>query len=146
MGPGGSLATPASGITGHVSRQVVISDHPHHVLVGEAMIVSQNGATHYSVTIGQAWDGVHRRLRMDHAWADGRSLPFRRVSRAERVCVGQNNCYGHRIGIIALSADMFSRAADSGLRARLTGPDAAIDIEIPAILFQEALLRRSGQL
>ncbi len=130
-----------TGIAGATSRQQVISDHPHHVLIGQAMILRRGAELYYVVEIGQTWDGVHRRLRMDTAWHNQEPLTFRGMRRTERFCRPLGNCLGYRVGLLGFTAAGFAEAAETGVEATLIGPDAVIEIHIRPGLFAEALER-----
>ncbi len=137
-GETGTRQTGHSGIAGAFSSREVISDHPHHVLVGQALILTRGEDTHYVLEVGQVRDAVHHRLRMDEAWWNGQRLPFRGATRRERYCVADWRCDGFRIGVFAFTETGFHRATQTGFQARLIGPDVAIDINVPARLFAEA--------
>jgi uncharacterized membrane protein YeaQ/YmgE (transglycosylase-associated protein family) len=138
MRQAGVDTTRHSGMIGAFSDQVVVSDHPHHVLVGQAMILQQDGATVYVVEIGQLRRG-HVRLRMTDAWWNGQALLFHGVRPTERFCNGYRDCGGYRTGVFSFSRTGFETAARRGFDAQLTGPDGALDIHIPAREFARAL-------
>lgn len=138
---GGVQSFQHTAVSGAYSGQAVVSDHPHHVIVAYTVIVRRDAEPVFAVELGQIWDGVHRRLRMDSAWWQGRELPFRRATRRESFCTGHNNCLGHRIGTLTLSRRMFQEAAQTGWNVHLIGPDTALDIHVPAALFAESLQR-----
>lgn len=137
---GGALTNATSGVAGVYTGQQQISDHPHHVLMGHVIIVTRDGAMARALVIGHRRDGLHR-LRFSQAWADGRPLPFRRET-------GTGCTHGHcrdvPVGMILLDAATFDDALRDGLTARLTGPAGAIDITVPAALFQDAAARAAG--
>lgn len=137
--------SPHTDIAGAVSRQAVVSDDRHHVLVGQVMILNRRGEVHYLAEIGQVSDGVHRRLRMDSAWRDGDVLPFRGLRRTERFCIGLSNCQGFRTGTFAFTPETFAEAVEDGFRAHLIGPDAVIDIYLPPELFVDAAERAGAE-
>lgn len=131
--PGGDHASRASGLSGHVTQQVVISDHPHHVLYGHVATISDQGANPVrALVISHRRDGVHR-LRIYEAWQDGRALPYRRLNR--QLGCSHGHCRNDAVGFIALGEGMVARAARDGFHASLIGPQGRIDIHAPARLF-----------
>ncbi|MEJ6392242.1 hypothetical protein V8J82_03190 [Gymnodinialimonas sp. 2305UL16-5] len=133
-----------TGIEGGFSERTLISVDRDHLLYGQVLALRQAGQTSLTVEIGQAIDGRHYRLRMDDAYRDGAALRFDGVSRREEYCAPGFGCRGYRTGFIHLSAQDFSDAARRGLRAHLIGPDAMVEIFVPAEQFQQAL--RQAQL
>lgn len=134
LAQGGTLANPETGVAGTYTAQVVISDHPHHVLVGHVIIVTRGEDTVRALVIQQRRDGVHR-LRFREAWSGGVELPWRR-SFGDGCTHGR--CRDNPVGMIFLSAALFERAEAHGLTARLVGASGAIDIAAPATLFRAA--------
>lgn len=128
--------SPDTGLQGRVSRQVVISDHPHHVLLGHVLIATRGAETTRALVIHQRRDGVHR-VRMWQAWQDGRELPFRRLP--TRTGCSHGHCRDNAVGFISLGPLMLERAARDGFSATLIGREGAIAIEVPAMIFAEAL-------
>ena len=131
---GGALSNPQTGVAGVYTAQTVITDHPHHVLLGHVIIVTRGAVTVRALVIGQRRDGVHR-LRYAEAWSGGVELPFRR--HYGRDCT-HGHCRDNAIGMIFLSDALFDRAVAQGLTARLIGTSGAIDIAAPAALFRAA--------
>jgi hypothetical protein len=131
---GGSLSNGETGGSGVYTAQIVISDHPHHVLVGHVIIVTRGTDTVRALVIQQRRDGVHR-LHLREAWSGGIELPYRRTH--GRGCT-HGHCRDAPIGMIFLSGALFERAEVQGLIARLVGPSGAIDIAAPAALFRDA--------
>ncbi len=129
---GGEFASQATGLSGRTGPQTVISTHPHHVLYGHLLLVTQGQRTVNALIISHRRDGVHR-LRPREAWQDGHRLPFRRLDR--RLGCTQGDCRNDALGMIALSEEMLARAAREGFDARLIGPQGAIDIHAPPALF-----------
>jgi hypothetical protein len=134
LAQGGTLANPETGVSGTYTAQVVISDHPHHVLVGHVIIVTRGPDTVRALVIQQRRDGVHR-LHYAEAWSAGIALPFRRTYGPG--CT-HGHCRDNAVGMIFLSSALFVRAEHHGLSARLVGPSGAIDIAVPAALFRAA--------
>lgn len=128
--------SPDTGLSGSVTRQVVISDHPHHVLLGHVLIATDGAETTRALVIQQRRDGVHR-VRMWQAWQDGRALPFRRLP--SRAGCTHGTCRDNAVGFIALGPMMLEHAARNGFSATLIGREGAIPIQAPAALFAEAL-------
>lgn len=130
---GGEFASSVTGDTGTYSRQVVISDHPHHVLYGHVVsLAGDDGRSVRALVISHRRDGVHY-LRIDQAWQAGRELPFRRMDR--RLGCTHGHCRNAALGFIALGPGMIARAARDGFDAHLIGPTGRIDIHVPAALF-----------
>jgi hypothetical protein len=129
------LSTPETGLSGHYTAQIRISDHPHHVLMGHVIHVTRADETVRALVIHQRRDGVHR-LRFREAWSGGRRLPFS-ASHRGRGCT-HGHCRDNPVGFLFLSAAMFERAQITGLRARLIGPSGAIAIAVPPRLFVDA--------
>jgi hypothetical protein len=138
---GGGLTNDAAGLSGVYSAQVRISDHPHHVLMGHVIVVQHDGTVARAVVIGHRRDGVHR-LRFNAAWAEGRRLPFR--PQWGTGC-SHGHCRDGPVGLILLDGAAFDRARRDGLAAHLTGPSGAIDIVVPAALFDEAATRAADR-
>ena len=136
--PGGAAVAPATGIDGAVSRQAVIADAGHAVMVGRALVLHQAGRVTYLADVAQIRRSGHVRLRMDSAWHEGRPLPFTGVGRSEPYCLAHRACQALRTGTFHLSRTDFDRAAATGLAATLIGPDAAVEVFLPAALFAEA--------
>ncbi len=140
--PGGSLAgVPDSGLSGVYSAQQVISDHPHHVILGHVIIANDGAATTRALVLSHQWDGVHF-LRMTGAYADGGALPFRRLPRNDGCT--RATCRNGPVGMIRLSRAQVQDAARSGFSARLHTNAGPIDITVPAEMFAEALDRVAG--
>lgn len=131
---GGLRAVP-TGLEGYYTRQVVISDDPHHVLMGHLVDGTRNGQRARMLVIGARRDGVHR-LVMHEAWSGGVELPFVATSRRFDGCT-HGHCRDRSIGLIVLSDALFAQAARHGLSARLIGTGPAIAIHVPAALFSE---------
>ncbi|MGV6811400.1 MAG: hypothetical protein ACWA47_04070 [Brevirhabdus sp.] len=108
--------------------------------MARASIIRRGPTLIFSVTLSQRHDGVHGRLRINGAWWNGRALPFRRASRGARAC-GPTGCLDHRLGYLFLSREMFEQAAKRGYPAHLVGVNEAMDINIPAKAFRQALER-----
>lgn len=129
---GGELASPATGLSGHYTRQVVISAHPHHVLYGHLVDITGGQNRSRALIISHRRDGVHR-LRIYEAWVEGRALPYRRMNR--RLGCTHGHCRNDAVGMIALGPQMIAHAARHGFRASLIGPTGRIDIHVPTTLF-----------
>lgn len=125
-----------TGIAGHATAQVRLTDHPHHVLMGQVIVASQGTDRVQALAIAQVWDGVHR-LRFDQAWADGTALPYQPIARAGLACAARS-CRTVAVGVIFFSPAAFTHVQAHGLAARLTGPSGIIDITAPAALFRDA--------
>lgn len=130
----GPLTAPETGLDGHFTRQVVISDHAHHVLMGHLIAATRDGTRTRALVINQRRDGVHR-LRMAEAWRNGTALPFSATHR--RLDGGTHgHCRDHSVGMIFVSDALFHQARIHGLSARLIGTGEPVDIFVPAPLFQ----------
>ena len=132
---GGEFASPVTGITGTYSDQMVISDHPHHVLFGHVVRVADDAGSVTALVISHRRDGVHR-LRIDNAWTDGRRLPFRRMARG--LGCSHGHCLNDALGMIPFGPAITAEAARNGFGATLLGPEGGIDIHVPAALFRAA--------
>ncbi|WP_306045565.1 hypothetical protein [Nioella sp. MMSF_3534] len=131
---GGEFASPVTGITGTYSHQVVISDHPHHVLYGHVVVLTGDDAAPVrALVISHRRDGVHR-LRISGAYHSGRELPFRRLD--HRLGCTHGHCRNDALGFIALGPGMIERATREGFSAHLLGPYGRIGIHAPAALFR----------
>ena len=64
-----TLETVDSGLSGRISDQVRISDHPHHVLMGHVLIAARGDEITRALVIQQRRDGVHS-LRIRQAWQE----------------------------------------------------------------------------
>ncbi|MEJ6391326.1 hypothetical protein [Gymnodinialimonas ulvae] len=132
--PSGLVSSPQTGLNGQYTSQVVISDHPHHVLMGHLITVDRNGTRSHALIIAHRRDGVHR-LRMAQAWSNGTELPFTATTLQLDGCT-HGHCRDSAIGIVTLSDGLLAMARREGLSARLTGRSDAVDIHVPARLFQ----------
>lgn len=137
---GGALANAETGVSGVYTDQHLISDHPHHRLMGHIIIVRRDSALARALVIRHRRDGVHR-LWFSEAWSGGERLAFR--LEAGLGCT-HGHCRDGPVGMILLDQAEFARAADRGLRARLIGPSGAIDIAVPADLFRDATRRAAA--
>jgi hypothetical protein len=136
-------ALPGRGDTpldGAYSAQVLVSDHPHHVVMGHVLIVTRGGATARALVLRHRDDGVHR-LTFAEAWAGATRLPFR--AEAGLGCT-HGHCRDRALGLVLLSAALFDRAAQAGLSFRLSGPSGTLDITAPPALFRQAAARAQG--
>lgn len=131
---GGRLTGTATGLDGIYTGQIVISDHPHHVLIGHVIVVRDDSHVARALVINHRRDGVHR-LRYDAAWRDGSRLAYR--SQTGPGCT-HGHCRDNAVGMIVMDAADFGHALRHGLAARLTGPSGAIDIAVPPDLFRDA--------
>jgi hypothetical protein len=138
LAPGGTASAPATGIDGAASRQAVIADEGHAVMVGRTLVLRQAARTAYLVEVAQIRHSGQTRLRMESAWRDGHRLPFTGASRSEPYCLAHRACQAQRTGTFDLTQAQFNGAATTGLRATLVGPDAAVAVHIPPALFAEA--------
>jgi hypothetical protein len=136
--PGGTPLLPATQIFGAYSGQAVIGDTGHSRMIGQVLVLERDGTVTLTAEVGQTWSSGEGRLRFTGAWAAGEKLPFRRVTRYERFCIGADNCQGYRTGVFVFTAERFAAAARDGFAATLIGPDAVVEISIPAALFVEA--------
>lgn len=127
-----------TGITGALSAQAIVTEHPHHTAIAQAVILQQGEQVTFAVDLGQINDRVHGRLRIDEALANRQRLSFNAPGRGERFCHGVD-CSGWRLGEIVMSRPEFAQAARHGLTADLFGPDAILPVSVPAHLFQDAL-------
>ena len=134
--PQTTLETTDSGLSGRITDQVLISDHPHHVLMGHVLIAARGDEITRALVIQQRRDGVHR-LRIREAWQQGRELPYRSLDR--RLGCIRGRCRDNAVGFISFSAAMLERAAQDGFSATLIGPEGAIEIAVPPRIFAEAL-------
>lgn len=132
--PSGVVNAPQIGLNGPYTSQVVISDHPHHVLMGHLISFTHIGTRTRALVIGQRRDGVHG-LRMAQAWRDGVELPFTPTTHQLDGCT-HGHCRDRAVGIVVLSDSDLAAARHDGLSARLTGRSDAVDIHVPAWLFQ----------
>lgn len=131
----GVVRSSHAGLEGAYTRQVVISDHAHHVLMGHLVDGTQAGERHRMLVIGARRDGVHR-LTMRQAWSHGVELPFVSTSRRFDGCT-HGHCRDRSVGLIVLSDALFGHAARHGLSALLTGSADSIEIFVPPELFSE---------
>lgn len=138
---GGRIDSPETGLSGAYTRQVVISDDPHHVLLGQILIGRQAGEVSRALIVTQRRDGVHR-VRMRTAWSGGRAIPFRPLP-VWQGCAG-GPCRDNGVGLIPLTPALVAEAARSGFGARLLGREGPIDIFVPPTLWAEALALESG--
>lgn len=129
---GGEFESPVTGISGTYSDQMVISDHPHHVLFGHVVRVAAGADSTTALIISHRRDGVHR-LRIDSAWSGGHRLPFRRLNRG--LGCSHGHCLNDALGMIPLGPDLIDRAVPDGLHVTLIGPQGGFDILVPASLF-----------
>jgi len=136
--PGGALQADALGLAGVHSRQVVISDHPHHVILGHVIIARQGGDVSRALILSHQWDGVHR-LRVTGAWNGGRTLPVRPLPRNDGCT--RATCRNGPIGMILLDGPAVAAAAESGLTARLHTNAGPVAVTVPPRLFAEAMAR-----
>ena len=132
---GGEFASPVTGITGTYSRQVVISDHPHYVLFGHVVSLTDDDGTPVRALVISFRHNQMSWIRINQAWQDGRRLPFRRLD--WRLGCTHGHCRNDALGVIALGPSMIARAAREGFDAQLLGPYGRIDIRAPAPLFAE---------
>lgn len=128
----GAVTVSATGLTGRYGDQAVISRDVHHVLIGHVIEATRDGRTVRALVIAQRRDSVHR-LRFSQAWADGVELPFAATGGLDGCSHGQ--CRDNHAGMILLSDALFAHARAHGLRARLIGGQANVDIAAPASLF-----------
>ncbi|MEL7380083.1 MAG: hypothetical protein AAFN09_08195 [Pseudomonadota bacterium] len=138
LDPAGVMRADITGIDAALSRQAVVSRHPHHTIIGQAVILERGGTQVHVVEFGQTRDGVHGRLRMDAFYQAQRELAFVSPGRAEPFCHG-TRCDALRVGEIHLTPREFATASRTGLRGHLVGPDGAIEVTVPADLFAVAL-------
>jgi len=133
---GGEFASPHTGLVGSYSEQVVISDHPHHVLYGHVVDITDGRERTRALVISHRRDGVHR-FRIYEAWAFGRELPYRRMNR--HLGCTHGHCRNDAVGMIPLGPEMIARGVEQGLSARLIGPQGGIDIHVAPALFRPLL-------
>ena len=138
LSPGGVAHVPATDILGAYSRQAVIGDTGHSEMIRQVLVLRKGDAMTLTAEIGQTSNSGEGRLRMQTAWFEGEELPFRRVTRRERHCTGAGQCQGYRTGVFLFTAELFAQAAREGFVATLIGPDAVVEVHIPAALFVEA--------
>lgn len=136
LAPGGVARLPATGIDGAWSRQAVVAEHGQTLLVGQVLILRQDGHSALVAEVGQLRRSGQARLRVSGAWHEGRELSFRRATRSSRFCTGRAQC--HRTGTFILSPADFHVALQSGLSATLIGPDGVVEVHFPPVLFTEA--------
>ncbi|QXT39164.1 hypothetical protein [Gymnodinialimonas ceratoperidinii] len=120
-------------MAGHYSRQVVVSDHTHHVLYAHVIVAERDGETTRAIVLSQRRDGVHN-LRFQEAWSHGVELPFRRGGALDGCSHG--HCLNRHAGLIFLPAPLFAHAQRHGLAVRLLSGTENIDISVPAHLFR----------
>lgn len=130
---GGTLVSRATGLSGQYTAQQVISDHPRHLLLGHVIQVDRDGERLRALVISQRRDGVHA-LHFAEAWSDGTALPFVQASALDGCTHG--HCRDRHAGFIFLSQARFAQAQTHGLRARLLGGQANVDVFAPAQMFQ----------
>lgn len=130
---GGTLNAPHTGVAGQFTQQMVISNDPHHVLMGHLISVTQNGSHIHALVIGQRRDGVHR-LRMHEAWSEGIQLPFTSTTRHLDGCT-HGHCRDNAVGMVFLNGALIEHARTHGFSARLTGRSEAVTIHVPPTLF-----------
>jgi hypothetical protein len=138
LASGGAAQSMATGIDGVASRQVIIADRGHDLMIGQVLVLRQNNRTALTAEVGQLHRSGQVRLRMDSAWHEGRALPFRRAVRSERFCTRPGQCRGYRTGTFVLSKDAFEAALTEGFTATLVGPDAVVEVHFPPTIFIEA--------
>lgn len=122
-------------IAGRYTAEYLLSDHPHHVLMGRILMMERADEAARALVIEQRLDGVHR-LLMHEAWSHGQQLPYARLD--QHAACGLT-CRNRAVGMIPLSQAMIMRGAEAGFSARLLGRQGPIDIFVPPALFQEAL-------
>ncbi len=132
------MRSQVTSLSGVVSETAPVANHPHHVIIARTMIVSGKDPPVYAVRFGKTHDGVHPGLRLTSAWAGGRELPYRAARRATAFCLDRR-CSAREIGKLFVTQTAFEALAESGLKARLLGPDGAIDVEVPSELFAQSL-------
>ncbi|WP_341862384.1 hypothetical protein [Gymnodinialimonas sp. 57CJ19] len=128
----GGLVASDTGLSGHFSNQVVISNHMHHVLLGHVIVAERDGEATRALVVTQRRDGVHN-LRFQEAWSGGVELPFRRAGGTDGCSHG--HCRNAHVGFIFLSASLFVHAQDHGLHARLISGTDNVSIFAPPALF-----------
>lgn len=128
----GTLVSPQTGLSGQYSRQVVLSNHAHHVLYGHVLVTQRDGETLRTLVLSQRRDGVHI-LRFSEAWSHGVQLPFRRTAALDGCSHG--HCLNRHAGLIFLSEALFAHVQIHGLDARLLSGTTNLDIHAPASLF-----------
>lgn len=131
----GVLVSEELGLSGAYGPRAPISDDPHHVLMGHVIRTTRGGETVRALVISQRIDGVHR-LSFREAWANGGTtrLPYRATGSLLDGCT-HGQCRDHSVGMIFLSEQLFAAAQTHGLRARMIGRQANVDIDVPARLF-----------
>jgi hypothetical protein len=130
---GGAVDAPETNISGHFTQQIVISDHPHHRLMGHLISAMRDGVQMQALVIGQRRDGVHR-LRIYEAWSGGTQLPFASTTQQLDGCT-HGHCRDNAVGIVFLPDALFDHARAHGFTARLLGRSGAINIRVPPDLF-----------
>ena len=138
LAPGGAAQLDATGISGAYSRQVIVATGPQAAMVGQVLILRQDGRIALIAEIGQAYRSGLGRPRFSSAWDEGRELAFAPASRSERFCMRGAQCQGYRVGTLALTADTFDAALVTGLTATLIGDDNAVEVHFPAHMFRDA--------
>lgn len=128
----GTLVSRDTGLSGQYSRQIVISDHPHHVIYGHVLMTERDGETLRTLVLSQRRDGVHV-LRFEEVWSQGVRLPFRRAGALDGCSHG--HCLNRHAGLIFLSEALFAHVQIHGLDARLLSGTTNMNIEVPASLF-----------
>ncbi len=128
----GDVTSENLGLSGSFTAQRVISDDPHHVLLGHMIEVTRNGETLRALVISQRRDGVHR-LSLREAWSGGVRLPYSATSRRLDGCT-HGHCRDNSIGMIFLSEALYAHARVHGLRAYLVGREGNVEIHAPADL------------
>jgi hypothetical protein len=131
----GTVVSRDTGLSGTFTRQIPISDHPNHVLMGHVVETMRDGVRVRALLVGHRWDGVHR-IRMREAWMNGVELPYSPSHRRVDGCT-HGHCRDAAVGMIFLSDALFAHAETHGLRARLIGSSGGINIAVPATLFQD---------
>ncbi|GAB5449092.1 hypothetical protein [Gymnodinialimonas sp.] len=131
----GVVHSSHAGLEGAYTRQIVISDHAHHVLMGHLIDGTQAGERQRMLVIGARRDGVHR-LVMREVWSNGVELPFVPTNRRFDGCT-HGHCRDRAVGLIVLSDALFAHAAQHGLSAVLIGSAHSVEINVPPALFSE---------
>lgn len=135
---GGVSRSGVTGLAGGWSA-VEIAAQPaatrHHVIFARGYFVGRGDRYVSTLRLGKAWDGVHTRLRIDSAWANGRQLPFKPAGRYEGFTHDMANQHS-LIGTLHLSPAIVEKAAQTGLNVRLLGPDGSFDVMLGANLFR----------
>ena len=130
-----TLRSSVTGVSGVASRTIVVSTHPHHVIYGRTVFTETMFKRSFALQFARAFDGVHAGLEVHSVWSRGEELTFQVAQQSTPYC-RSNNCNSELLGTLTFSEQEFTTFSKIGLSARFIGPEAAIDVTVPAHLFR----------